>query len=101
VVDAASLVCFDVRLVPNKGRLLLVIPSRRRGEMQLHRSIRRHASAKTDILQMAPIRDCSPSVGYGSHGLAEIENSNRIVSSEPAGPRTDGPIGETGHQINS
>ena len=57
------LVCFDVRLVPNKGRLLLVTPSRRRGEMQLHRSIRRHASAKTDILQMAPIGDCSPSVG--------------------------------------
>src|SRR6266478_7622179 len=48
VFDAAGLACFDVRLVPNQGRLLRVTPSRRRGEMQLHRSIRRYASATTE-----------------------------------------------------
>jgi hypothetical protein len=63
VFDAAGLACFDVRLVPNQGRLLRVTPSRRRGEMQLHRSIRRYASATTDICRRHRSDYCSPSVG--------------------------------------
>jgi hypothetical protein len=53
VFDAAGLACFDVRLVPNKGRLLLVTPSRRRGEISsLHSQTR---IGQDPHLQTAPI----------------------------------------------
>src|ERR1700730_5611988 len=88
-------VTLQTRLVPDKGRLLLVTPSRRRGEMLLHRSIRRHASATTDICRRHRSDYVLLRSGHGPRGLAEIENSNRIVSSAPGRPRTDRPIGET------
>ena len=100
VFDAAGLACFDVRLVPNQGRLLRVTPSRRRGEMQLHRSIRRYASATTDIADGTDRTTVLPRSAHNSLGAGRDRKFSIVLSVTSRPARNRGPIGETGHRIS-